>query len=150
MEQTMNTETITLIIVIVSIILWRLGGMGICPFKKGWRRYILPLWFFLCGILLKAPLLPLLGAVVLSAASYTLPYGKDTPYWLKLAYAFLWTAPTLLLGLSLWQIIIPVVFVAIFWLSNQKWTQNAFSWVICEIITGTGIGVLWAQLLTIR
>lgn len=145
----MNTEMLALILIIGSGILFRLGGMGLPPFKKGWRRFILPLFLGIMGCIAIGLKIELLYALIGSAISFSLPYGSKTPYWLKCIVASTFTLPILFIGFTIWIIIVPVLFIALFLLSNNKISANEFGWAIVEILTGTGIGIAWARALRI-
>jgi hypothetical protein len=143
------TETMAMIIIIGSAILGRMGGAGLPPFHKGWRRFILPLFLGLMGCFAIGFKIELLYAVIGSVIAFCLPYGSKTPWWGKCITAICFTLPTLFLGFTIWAIIVPVLFIGLFILSNNKITANEFGWVICEILTFLGVGICWARVLGI-
>lgn len=136
-----------MILIVTSAVLFRLGGMGTKPFKKGWRRFILPLFLGLMGVIAIGFKIELVYAVIGSAISFSLPYGSKTPYWMKCITASTFTLPLLFLGFSIWIIIVPILFITLFILSNNKLTANEFGHPIVEIATGLGIGICWARIL---
>ena len=143
----MNIEILGLITIITSGVLFRLGGMGFPPFKKGWRRFILPIFLGIIGIMASQHKIELLCAVIGSGVAFSLPYGSKTPYWLKCIVAVTFTLPVLFLGFTIWIIIVPILFITLFILSNWKKTQGEFGHAITEILTGIGIGITWARVL---
>lgn len=141
------TEILGLIIIIGSALLFRMGGMGLLPFRKGWRRFILPIFLGIIGIIATNHKVELVFAVICSVIAFSLPYGQKTPYWLKCIVATTFTLPTLFLGFTIWVIIVPILFITLFILSNNKITANEFGHAIVEILTGVGIGITWARVL---
>ncbi len=143
----MNIEILGLITIVTSGALFRLGGMGFPPFKKGWRRFILPIFLGIMGVMASQYKIELLYAVIGSGVSFSLPYGSKTPYWLKCIVAATFTLPVLFIGFTIWVIIVPALFITLFILSNWKKTASEFGWPIVEILTGCGIGICWARVL---
>ncbi len=140
-------EILGLILIIGSATTFRLGGMGFPPFRKSWRRFILPLFLGVIAIIATKLQLEILYAVLTSIVAFHLPYGERTPYWLKCIVAGTFTLPTLFLGYTIWVIIVPIVFIILFALSNNKLMRNDFGHAITELVTGLGIGICWAKLL---
>ena len=143
------TEILGMILIIGSALFFRMGGMGLLPFRKGWRRFILPIFFGIIGIIATKFQIELLYAVIGSAIAFSLPYGSKTPYWLKCIVATTFTLPTLFIGFTIWVIIVPILFITLFLLSNNKITANEFGHAIVEILTGAGIGICWARVLSL-
>ena len=121
--------------------LWPLGGFR----WKGFRRIILPLLISVC--LYFYPLSwwrALLSSFLLFIVT-TLPYGDRTPWFnpiprgSKLTTALAYSCPSLVIGLTWWQIITPIVFLVTFLLSNLHSTSKDFVWKICEGITGLAV-----------
>lgn len=141
------TELQGLILIIGSGILGRMGGIGFPPLKKGWRRFVLPLFLgtfaLLAGFYWQKVGLAVLG----SGIAFSLPYGKNTLYWGKCLTAATFTLPILFLGWTIWIVIVPVLFITLFILSNNKITANEFGWAIVEILTFIGVGITWARVL---
>lgn len=97
----MNKEYLMIAAMGAGGILGAIGGIGFKPA----RRFILPfvlgglaLW---SGFLWWKSLAMSLGLVI----AFCLPYGSKTPYWAKFLVGCAFTAPTLFLGFSWWQII---------------------------------------------
>ncbi len=123
-----------------------LGAIGGTGFK--WvRRYILPLTLGLvawkAGFKRWKCLVLALGLTV----AFCLPYGERTGWAMKAVVACCYSLPTLVLGLSVWQIITPVVFMLLFWLSNTPATEVMFPWKICEFIIFSLVGITVAHLI---
>mgnify|MGYP001564787367 FL=1 len=141
------TEIIGMILIIGSGIFFRMGGIGLKPLGKGWRRFVLPLFLgtfaILTGFYWQKVGLAVLGSMV----AFSLPYGEKYHYWIKFLVGCAFITPTLLLGYTLWQIIVPILFILLFKLSNWKVAANEFGWAICEILTGICIGITWARVL---
>ena len=141
------TETLGLILIVFCAIFGRMGGMGLKPFGKGWRRFILPVFLGIMGVISIGFKMELLYAVIGSVVVFCLPYGERTPYWVKFLVGCAFIAPTILLGYTVWQIIVPMLFIILFKLSNWKLVANEFGWAIVEILTFIGVGITWARVL---
>ena len=144
----LNKELYMVILPGVSWVLFALGGTQISdtvPGWKGWRRYILPLVYFLIcmtAVLWWQALLVALLAVLV----YSMGYGKLNTWqrWLLgIGYGLICVP----IGLSAWCIVTAVMFGLLFWLSNTKATQNMFTWKICEGFFGLFVGIEIAYLL---
>ena len=124
-------------------ILFAVGGTGF----KWIRRFLMPFIFgFLC-LFGGFELWRCLGLWLTMSGVMHLGYGERYPYWAKFIIGCSYAATTLFLGFSWWQIITPVCFVGMFWLSNQKFSSNTFLWKIVEFMTGCLIGVTIASLI---
>lgn len=112
--------------------LFAVGGTG----YKWARRFLLPaIWALLCFImgfnLIKCCLI-----FAGYAAVFSLGYGESKPYWYKMLVGISYGLPSLVLGFSVWNILIPLIFISLFVLSNTKNTAKDFPWKICEFIFG--------------
>lgn len=133
----MNPEYIVMLAMLAGGGLFALGG----TWRKWPRRYILPL--VMMGVALWGGFIwwKCLAMSVLMSAALHLPYGERTPYWLKFLVGCSYTATTAFLGFSWWQILTPLAFITMFWLSNWKVTSKIFFWKAVEFLTGTLIGI---------
>ena len=124
-------------------ILFAIGGTG----YKWARRFVLPV--ALGGIALWAGiewwrcLAMTLGLIF----SFHLGYGSSLPYWRKIITAISFVLPTITIGISLWQIFTPCLFILMFWLSNAKYWARLFPWKCVEFLTGTFIAIIVIQLI---
>lgn len=123
--------------------LFAIGGTGFKPARRFILPFILGLIAFLGGVLWWKCLIVWGGLT----GAFCLPYGSKTPYWLKFLVGITFILPTLALGFTIWQIITPIAFILMFFLSNWKNTANEFTWKIVEFLTGTLIGVTIARLI---
>lgn len=116
----------------VGAIMWRLGG----SIWKGFRRYIWPLaMLILIGkFTLWRPIAGTLGLML----AHHLPYGENTPIWLKCLTALMFSAPFFLFG-AWGAISISILFLLSFWLSHK---YNWFTWAWVEMLTGAGQGAV--------
>ena len=138
-----DKEVLYCILPALGWFLFSLGGLSI----KWARRYLLPFFFLLfqlaCGILWwKALLVSLLYVGV-----FSLGYGESKPYWYKFLVGVLFAAPTLILGFSVWQIIIPIYWITMFALSNWKPTSKIIVWKFVEGSIGAVIAFNLATLI---
>ena len=136
-----NPEFLEIAILGLSGMLFALGGTHI----KAWRRIVLPAALF--GYLMGSGI-GLLVALVVSVfllIGLCFGYGEKVPYWEKGLIGLSWTLPRLLIGWTPWIVITPLVWVLLFWLSNQKTTEKFFRWKMVEFITGVLIGVTYLQ-----
>lgn len=126
-------------------LLWMVGGTCWKPA----RRYILPVilsvFLALCGVVWYKWLL----IALISMVAFSMGYGETKSWPYKFGVGCLYVAPSLLLGLTPWQIIVPVAFITTFYLSNYKKTAKHFTWKICEGMTGFLIACNYATLVVI-
>lgn len=117
--------------------LFALGGTT----WKGWRRWIFPMatlvFLAVSGIALWKALL----ACGLLAGVLHLGYGESHP-WVpdKLMVALSYTIPSLVIGSSLWNLILPPSFFLMFLGSNYVF-QKSFPWKIVELMAGAMLAV---------
>jgi hypothetical protein len=140
----MNLETLQLALIVGSIILWSSGGM----FWKPFRRYFLPFYLTIIGLFIHYSAYGIDLKVIWSGLALCivthLPYGEKTPYPIKFLVGCSYALSTLPLGFTIWQLVLPIVFIVTFWLSNTKKWQGEFPWRVCEALTGGLIGIIWA------
>ena len=125
-------------------ICFAVGGTGI----KYVRRFILPALLALIALLSGFAWQACLGYAVAQSVTLCLPYGSKTPYWLKFLVFMSYALPSLLLGFTYWQIILPLVCFGAFALSNWKVTAETFAWKIVEFVIGTILGTTIASLIS--
>lgn len=83
-----------------------------------------------------------LGLMLTWIAAFCLPYGERTPYPVKALVGCTYAAPLLFIGFNPWMVVVPVVFITLFILSNTKgFFASAFVWKIVEFSTGVIIGI---------
>ena len=139
-----NKEWLMIIDMTLGGSLFAIGGT--CC--KAVRRYVLPLVLASTFVLLNAPLLPTIAFFIGLSFALHLGYGQRTPYWLKFLVGISFVAPTLFFGFSVWQVITPLVFITLFWLSNNQKTSKYFTWKIVEFLTGTLIACTVCDIIT--
>jgi hypothetical protein len=128
----------------ISPILFMLGG-----FRWKWlRRYVLPILLGIIAYLAQFPILNCLGYALGLAIALCLPYGERTPYWLKFVVLCAFSAPSLLLGFTAWQIVTPIVLIALFKLSNLSETSGFVPWKIWEGVAGGLVGITLSALIS--
>ncbi len=137
----MNGEYLQIAAMVGGGLLFTIGGTG----WKLARRFVLPVFLgilvFLAGFFWWKAIILCLGLIV----ALCLPYGEKTPYWAKFLAGCAFVAPTAILGFSWWQILTPVAFILMFWLSNWKPTAKIFFWKAVEFFTGGLIGITAAS-----
>lgn len=137
------TENLILVCLIGTPLLYSLGGM----FWKPLRRFGIPLLYL--GVALVAQTINInvsLMCLALCAALH-LGYGDHSNWFMRIVYAIAITAPSLIVGFNFWAIILPIVFLGTYYLSNQPKWANVFNWRICEFLTGAFMGILYSQVL---
>lgn len=138
------TETYEFWIIISCVILWRLGGWK----KKALRRIGIPLVLLVLALKIHDQItIQHYLAVGCSCAIYHLGYGEKAPWWKRILVACGYGAATLFLGRDIWQIIVPVVWLWLYCMSNWKKTATSFGWGLCEMIFGGALGAMWRNLL---
>lgn len=139
-----DKELLMIIAMTVSPLLFMLGG-----WKWKWmRRFLLPVVLGGLVVLSGAEWWRCAAMASLMIGVFCLPYGERTPYWGKFLVGCLFVAPTLFIGFNIWQIITPIIFIAMFWLSNSSFWGRMFPWKIVEGTTGFLIGVTVSQLIS--
>lgn len=124
------------------------GGYAIGGWRWKWiRRELTPAIWGLLLLVSGFTLWKVLLFIILQDLTFRLPYGEKTPYWVKTIVGISYAMPSLLFGLSFWQLVVPVVFISYFALSNWKPTASTFSWKICEGTVGFQIGIIVAHLI---
>lgn len=128
----------------LAAMLFAIGGTGF----KWARRYVLPVCLgILCivnGIVWwKAALV-----TFLSVTSYCLPYGESLPQeFLKFLVFTSYFASLLVIGVSGWMIISPIILMFMFSASNQPWGEKLVAWKVWELTAGFLIGITLGGLL---
>lgn len=125
---------------LIGAALWRIGGSGF----KWARRYGLPVLIALNAYIRKHKAARLLLFPLL-LASFSSGYGESHPYVHKLAVSISWIIPRLhFLGFSWLAVIIPPVWIFLFYLSNHKLYARYFKWHWIELVIGALIGMAYA------
>ena|SRR3990167_4523217 len=137
------TESLTLILLIVTPLLYSLGGM----FFKPIRRYGIPLLFIVASLLSGSFSIKVVLSILLLCGALHLGYGEKSSWLKKVIYAVAITAPSLIIRFNFWAVILPVVFLGTFYLSNKPKWQYIFNWRISEFLTSGVLGVLYSQIL---
>jgi len=146
----MNNELIMVILPSASWLLFALGGTQISatvPGWKGWRRFVLPVVFAVFCILASTLWWQALITLITAIAVYIQGYGSKAT-WLKRAliaigYGLIGAS----IGLSIWNLLTPLVFMLLFKLSNWKPTAGLFVWKVCEGFFGLMCGIQLAYVL---
>lgn len=138
-----HEELVSIWLMTSGVLLWSLGGYK----NKSYRRIILPIivmgllyWY---GVALWRSVV---CSGLLSGCAY-LGYGTNTPWVIpakvegklrssKVLTAIAYNFPALILGLTWWFLLQPLIFLAVFWLSNNKETAKDAEWKVCEGIVG--------------
>ena len=108
-----------------------LNGRG----YKFLRRFILPAGLG-CLALLYSHWWACIGYTLTLSAFLHLGYGSRAG-WLYRSFIFTgYGCSALWLGFTWWAVITPVICLATFWLSNNKYMANTFKWKIVESLYG--------------
>ena len=137
------TEGLTLTLLIGTPLLYSLGGM----FFKPLRRYGIPLLFMVVSFLAGSFSIKVVLSILLLCGALHLGYGENSNWLKKIIYAVALTAPSLIIRFNFWAVILPVVFLGTFYLSNKPKWQYIFNWRISEASCGFILGCLWSQTL---
>ena len=133
-----NKELLIILAMTISPLLYMLGG-----WKWKWlRRFVLPIVLgtilLISGKIWWKVLLFTIGQAIV----FTLPYGERTSRWVKALVGCSYSIPSLIFGITIWQVILPVVFITMFILSNTKKLAHEFYWKACEGTVGFLIGII--------
>jgi hypothetical protein len=140
---TSMTESLILTILIGTPLLYSIGGMVWKPA----RRFGIP-FLFLVVALLAHLLTWQIGLMCLAlCVALHLGYGDHSNWFMRIVYALAITAPSLIVRFNFWAIILPIVFLGTYYLSNRPKWQSIFNWRICEAIVGFFMGILYSQVL---
>jgi len=78
-----------------------------------------------------------LAMAISFVAVLSLPYGDRTPWWGRILVACSYSLPSLWIGTTPWQLVLPAVFLILFWLSRI----NKVAWKVVEFICGVLIAI---------
>jgi len=137
------TEQLILTIIAGSAILGSLGGM----FWKPFRRYGIPLLFLGASLVTGSISIKVVSSILLLCGALHLGYGENSNWLKKGIYAVAISAPSLIIQFNFWAIILPLVFLGTFYLSNKPKWQHIFNWRISEAIVYFVLGILYSQIL---
>jgi hypothetical protein len=137
------TEPYILAIILGTIFLYSLGGM----LWKPARRYGIPLFFLGVSLISGSFTIKILGGILALCVALHLGYGQNSNWLMKIACALAISLPVLIIRFNFWIIILPIVFLGTFYLSNRPKWQYIFNWRICEALVGAILGILWSQVL---
>lgn len=136
-------ELLYIAIMGLSVILFALGGTGF----KWARRFLLPSLLGVCLYFIGVNIIQILLSMGILCGAMCLGYGESTNWPLKFFVGVSYAMPSLILGYSLWVFIVPVAFIAMFFLSNWDATKKSFTWKLVEgaygfLIAASLIGAL--------
>ena len=135
----MDRELAYIILLPLGSLLWMLGGWK----WKSWRRFVLPV--AIAGVCLMFGVDSIRAGivVVLCGISFSLPYGENSTWKMRIITALSFGIVGMPLGLNLLQALPPIVFLSGWVLSNKYKLQ----WKICEALTGLFVVLPIAQIL---
>ena len=133
----MNGELLIAGYLAASGFLFALGG----TIHKSYRRYGIPAMTLCYALYAGQPIFISAVSAVLLHIALRLGYGEDKTYLYRAGVAIAYVMPTFLFGFTLWQIITPVIFLVMFYLSNHQATEADFKWKIVEFATGVTIAI---------
>ena len=115
----------------LSGVLFALGGTT----NKAWRRYALPI--LTAGFLYAMGIDPYASCIAggIQAGVTCLGYGDDHTWEDRALVAMSYSLPSLVIGLTIWQGILPLGFLFMFYFSNRLF-QKDFLWKVCESFAG--------------
>ena len=137
------TETNILITIFGTGILYSIGGM----LWKPARRYGIPLLYTIISTMNGTYNLNVFLATLILCGVLHLPYGQNSNWLMKILYALAISLPALIIKFNFWMIILPIIFLGTFYLSNKPKWQYVFNWRICEALTSAFLGILWSQII---
>ena len=139
----MNKEILMIAAMTSGGLLGSLGG----TIWKPIRRFFLPLVLGVIAFLAGFAWWKCLIYTLLTVGAFSLGYGEKRPYWYKFIVGIAFVFPTLIFGLTIWQIITPLIWVLFFKLSNTKWLSDEFVWKVVEFVSFCFVGVTLAVLI---
>ena len=137
------TEINILITIFGTGILYSLGGM----IWKPLRRYGIPLLYTFISTINGTYNLNIFLATLVLCGVLHLGYGSNSNWFMKIIYALAISLPALIIKFNFWMLILPIVFLGTFYLSNKPKWQYIFNWRISEALTSIIMGVLWSQII---
>jgi len=139
----MVTECGILAILIGTPLLYSLGGM----FWKPLRRFGIPLFLLVVAFVSHIYNMNLFLSCVALCIALHLGYGEHSNWFMRIVYALAISAPSLLVGFNFWAIVLPVVFLSTYILSNSPKWKDIFNWRVCEFLVGSFMGILYSQII---
>lgn len=124
-------------------LLFALGGFR----QKAWRRFGIPALLGIFCWINHIALWKILLVVTISCIVLHLGYGEGKSWLWRAFVGVSYGCIALPLGFSMWQVILPVMWIILFWLSNTKFAEKIVVWKIVEGFTGLLIGLSVAYLL---
>ena len=128
-------ETHMIIYMLACAGLFAAGG----TWKKSLRRFGLPIVTFLFLIVhatgWQAWGIAIISSVLLGASLH-LGYGETKPLWYKFLVGCSYAIPSMLIGLTFWQPVLPICFISLFILSNWQITSKDVPWKLWECFMG--------------
>lgn len=118
-------------------ICFAVGGTG----YKWVRRFVMPITMAILCLTSGIAWWKCLCFTLSAIGAFTLGYGESLPYWRKALTFSAYSIVTLWIGFTWWQIIMPLLCLSAFKLSNIKRTSSTFEWKICEFIIGVLFGI---------
>jgi len=146
----MNKELFMVFIPGLSFILFALGGSQISntiPGWKGWRRFVLPTIFIISCLIAHISILRAVSVGLIALVAFSLGYGESKTWLFRFLVGCVYAIITIPIGFSWWNAVTAVGFIALFFLSNNKWTSNMFRHKIIEGLWGALVGIQLAYLL---
>ena len=135
-------EYLMIVIMAYCGIMFAVGGTCWKPA----RRYGIPLFLAIIAYYSHVSWWQCLGMAISLIVALSSGYGSGSAYikkalvFLSYGLSFLW------LGWSLWVVLMPVMCLSIFALSNWKYTTSDFFWKGCEFMYGVLIGITFISM----
>jgi hypothetical protein len=141
----MNKELIMVALPAISWLLFSLGGTRIAEDnsiqgQKWIRRFVLPgVYFLFCLFLVGWIKASIVTAIAIPA--FCLGYGMGKSYIYRFMVGCGYALISLPIGISWWNLVTAITFIALFKLANTQLTRKMFIWKICEGAFGLTIGI---------
>lgn len=137
------SEWLMILVMAFSGALFAAGGTHIKGIggQKWIRRFGIPVFLFVITRALDVYLFGSIAMALTLCIALHMGYGERTPYWRKALVFAGYGLPFLFIGWSWWIVIMPIVCLVMFRLSNWKPMATTFYWKCVEFLYGTLIAV---------
>jgi hypothetical protein len=138
----MVTEGMILALLIGTPLLYSLGGM----FWKPLRRFGIPLFYLGVALIYHLYSINILLMCLALCVALHLGYGDHSNWFMRVIYALAIALPSLIIRYNFWVVVLPIVFLGTYYLSNSKW-RDLFNWRVSEFLVSVVMGILYSQVL---
>lgn len=136
-------EPLILFTLTIIPLLYSIGGLIWKPI----RRYCVPMALACISLYNNSFGIREAISVALLCLGLHLGYGENKSWFKRVIYSLSISLPSIIIKFTPWCLVIPIVFLGTFYLSNNPKTAKLFNWRISEYLTGLSIAITYSQIL---